>query len=392
MCEEPQAVTGSPRILHLCRRYLPFVGGTERYVRDLARAQAHLGRSVTVLTLDRDVVEGGVHRLPMLETIDGVRVRRVPGIGSRRTALPLRPDVIASEIRDHDVVHLHDLRFAVGLTALLSKLGHRPLLVHTHGLIFHETRLLWLKNMAMRGYYGPLLRLAAAVIASSESDRARLVRLVPALRSRTVVLENAIPIEAFMQLERRPVAGTILVLGRVAPSKGIDDLIEALAPLLLPWRLVVAGEAPTAEARRLNVLAAASGVEDRVEIRGAFADAELPDLLAGAAAAVFPSRAEGFGLALLETMAAGVPLVARSIPAHAELLGPDLRDQLVDFSTPRAVATAVGALLTLPPEEMAALSSRLRERAAGYDISRLIAQIDDQYRRLGVSVSGAAAG
>jgi alpha-1,3-mannosyltransferase len=390
-CEESQAVTGSPRILHLCRRYVPFAGGTERYVRDLATAQARLGRSVTVLTLDRDVVGGAGTRLPAVETIDGVRVRRVPGVGSRRTALALRPDVIRREIRDHDVIHLHDLRFAVGLTALLASLAHRPLLVHTHGLIFHEARLLGLKRAVMRTYYGPFLRLAAAVIASSESDRAMLIRLVPALASRTLVLENAIPVEPLLHVERRPVAGRLLVLGRVAPSKGNDDLIGALARLELPWRLVVAGEAPDSEVTRLRARAEASGVNDRVEIRGAFGDADLPDLLASAAAAVFPSRAEGFGLALLEAMAAGVPLVARSIPAHAELLGPDLRDRLVEFGSSGAVAAAVAGLLTLGPADVAALSSRLRARAAGYDISRLVAQIDDAYRRLGISVSGGAA-
>lgn len=380
-------MTGALRILHLCRRYAPFVGGTERYVRDLASAQAALGRSVTVLTLDRDVIGGSGERLAAREVMDGVRIRRVPGLGSRRTGFPLRPDVILREIRDHDVVHLHDIRFVVGFTVLAARLARRPLLVHTHGLIFHEAQLVRVKQAAMRAYYGPLLRLAAAVVASSKSDRGQLVDLVPALAGRTVVLENAIPIAALANVERAPIHGTILVLGRVAPSKGIDDLIEALGALRdLPWRLVVAGEASESETSRLQALAAAVGVADRLHLRGAFPPTELPDLLATASIAVFPSRSEGFGIALLEAMAAGVPLLARSIPAHAELLGPDLEAQLLQFEPPGAAAPAIASLLSLHPEEASSLAARLRARAAGYDIGRLVDQIDRLYRRLGVSV------
>jgi glycosyltransferase involved in cell wall biosynthesis len=101
--------------------------------------------------------------------------------------------------------------------------------------------------------------------------------------------------------------------------------------------------------------------------------------------AAFPSRGEGFGLALLEAMAAGVPVVASAIPAHRELLGPGLEDRLIDFGRPDAAAAAIQALLVQSAAEQTQLSDRLRARARDYDMPRLVAQIEALYRQLGVA-------
>jgi len=130
--------SGPPiRVLHICRRYLPFAGGTEKYVHDLASAQAATGREVTILTLDRDVV-GATRGLPRRETIDGVLVVHVPGRGSAQMAVTWRPDLIWREIARNDVVHLHDLRFALGSAVVGAMIARRPRIFHTHGLIFHS--------------------------------------------------------------------------------------------------------------------------------------------------------------------------------------------------------------------------------------------------------------
>jgi glycosyltransferase involved in cell wall biosynthesis len=107
-------------------------------------------------------------------------------------------------------------------------------------------------------------------------------------------------------------------------------------------------------------------------------------LLASAALAAFPSKGEGFGISLLEAMAAGVPVVANRIPAHEALLGEDLADQLVDFENPDVASLAVRTVLGANEGELDALSERLRSRAADYDIGRLKKQIDELYEKLGV--------
>lgn len=380
------APSGPPiRILHICRRYRPFVGGTEKYVHDLAAAQAIAGREVTVLTLDRDIA-GPTKGLPGRETQDGLTVVRLPGWGSPQLAVTYRPNRIWREIARHDVVHIHDLRFALAGAVIGAVVARRPRILHTHGLIFHSGADSPIKRLAMRLYFGPILRLGGVrTVASSETDRVLLLRDAPYLAKRTITYPNAIPLAPLLSLERRPIPGHIVSIGRMVPNKALTDLVRALARISdVEWSLVLAGEPDPHELARIKAAIGELNLQARVTFVLGFSEEEMPRLLESAALAAFPSRGEGFGIALLEAMAAGVPLLANQIPAHQALLGGDLAGQLIDFGDPDIAAESIRAMLKTPKAELDGLSARLRTRAADYDIGRLRDQIDGLYAQLRV--------
>lgn len=366
------------------------VGGIERYVLDLATVQARHGLPVSVVTLDRDVL--GVHHesLSEREELAGVRVVRLPGLGNQRFGLCLRPDRLAREIRRADVVHLHDLRFMVGFTCLSARATDRPLIFHTHGLLLHTSFASGLKRILMRTYYGPMLRLGRAeVVASSEHDRVMLLRDVPSLAPRTRTLLNAVDLQNYRSIVRQPIRGRILVFGRVAERKGIDRLLRALARLprgdaALDWTLEIAGTEEASERERLDRLVASTGLGPRVRFLGEYSDDAQRDLLASATIAIFPSRAEGFGLALLEAMAAGVPILASDIAAHRALVGPDFADLIVDFDDPAATAGAIERLLRRSGDALDTLGSALQLGTEPFEIERLWSQVETVYREVGV--------
>ncbi len=139
----------------------------------------------------------------------------------------------------------------------------------------------------------------------------------------------------------------VLAVGGIEPRKGSIDLLEAYA-LLRPrhphLRLVLAGgetlfdyrdyrAAFDQRARELGVEPTRLGVVD---------DAALPSLVAAAQAMAFVSTKEGFGLAALEALAAGVPVVARDLPVLHEVFG-----STVSFATdPAGMADAFDGLLS----------------------------------------------
>jgi glycosyltransferase involved in cell wall biosynthesis len=377
---------GPVRALHIVRRYGPLVGGTERYVHDLAAAQANAGYDVTVLTLDRDVMGIDARRFPARETVDGVSICRVPGVGTSRSAICLRPDIVAKQIRSADVVHLHDLRFLVGTVAVLCRASSRQMVLHTHGLLFHTTFARTVKHLALRYYYSPLLRLARAqVIASSEPDHMLLVEHAPALKRWTITLENCVDLNLLLRLEPHPQQARLVVVGRLAPSKGVDDLLRAMALVTThDWQLELWGAEEPGERDRLVALAASLGLGGRLIFHGAFEDFELPDCLAKAGLAIFPSKAEGFGLALLEAMAAGSPVLASDIPAHRALLGPGLTERLLDMTAPADTAKTIEHHLAEKPADLVSLAARERQQAALHDVGRLKRDLDALYVRLGV--------
>ena len=383
------APTGEPqsqfRVLHVSRRFRPLVGGTEKSVHDLAVAQSEAGCHVTILTLDRDAA-GPTRGLPARETLDGLEVVRLPGWGTSQFAMTFRPDRIWREIARNDVVHMHDLRFALASTVIGACVARRPRIFHTRGLIFHSGGGLRLKRMAMRFYFGPLLRLGGVrTVASSDADRVLLLRDAPYLSSRTVTYPNALPLKGLLSLERAPIPGRVVSIGRIVPNMALTDLVRALSHISdREWSLVLAGDPDPEELARIEAVVDDLGVRDRVTFLLGFAERELPGLLKTAAVAAFPSKGEGFGLALLEAMAAGVPLVANRIPAHELLLGSGLNGQLVDFGDPNAAGGSIRALLQADSGQLERLSSGLRARAADYDIERLRRQIDGLYGQLGV--------
>jgi glycosyltransferase involved in cell wall biosynthesis len=114
-----------------------------------------------------------------------------------------------------------------------------------------------------------------------------------------------------------PSVRLVAVAAALEPRKGIDLLLRALGSLPDDVHALVAGSGP--ERAALGALAASLGVEDRVHWLGARAD--VPDVLAASAAFVLPSRLDSIPNALLEAMAAGVPVVTTRGNGAEEALG-----------------------------------------------------------------------
>lgn len=143
---------------------------------------------------------------------------------------------------------------------------------------------------------------------------------------------------------------TILFLSRVAPLKGIEDLLQALANVEsdLPLRLRVVGPSSTSEfLASLQELARNYGVEGMVDFVGPIAfGSELWDEYLKADVYVLPSLFEGTPKTILEAMATGLPVVATRVGGVPDLLDDEVEGYLIPPSDHRALAQALTRLLT----------------------------------------------
>jgi glycosyltransferase involved in cell wall biosynthesis len=136
---------------------------------------------------------------------------------------------------------------------------------------------------------------------------------------------------------RRGPGSAFLYIGRLAPEKGIAELVVAWRSVPAP--LVVVGDGP--EAARLHSLA-----PPNVELRPPLPPDEIPHLVASARALVFPTLVyEGAPRVILEAFAAGVPVLARSVGAVPELVEDGVSGVLLPSFTPPEVVAAAGRLL-----------------------------------------------
>ena len=141
----------------------------------------------------------------------------------------------------------------------------------------------------------------------------------------------------------RPEEPTLLTVARHDPVKGLDVLLEAMALVAPPTRLVIIGDGP--ESDRLHAQRAALGLEERVEFRPLSWDVRAADLMWAFDGMVLPSRLEGFPVTIVEAMLAGLPVVATQVGSVDEAVAPGVTGWIVPPEDPAALAAAIGELV-----------------------------------------------
>ncbi len=172
----------------------------------------------------------------------------------------------------------------------------------------------------------------------------------------------------------RPDVRTLVFVGRLELNKGVHELLalfETLAPRFPELRLRVVGDGP--ERAALERQLTAVGLIGRVEMVGAVAPEQVEAELRSADLFVFPSHHESWGLALVEAMAVGLPVVASDIPGIREATGEAAC--LVPLGQPAAWAAATGRLIA-DPAERGRLSAAGRERAAGLTAEQAVQNVE----------------
>jgi glycosyltransferase involved in cell wall biosynthesis len=304
------------RVLMVCARYLPEVGGTEMHVHEVAHRLTALGGfEITVLATDRS------RRLPRQEVVEGISVLRVPAWPRRRDYY-LAPG-IAAVIRQRrwDLVHCQGIHTPVPLLAMISarRVGIPYLITfHTGG---HSSGLRNAMRTTQWRLTGPLLRNAMALIAVSRFEAAALERHARLGDKRVIVIRNggALP---------SPRAGTVAVpgrivsIGRLERYKGHHRVIEALPHVLreIPEaHLLILGSGPYES--NLYKLARHLGVSDRVSIKHiAPADRRgMATTLAESSVVAVLSDYEAHPVAVMEALCVARPVVGYDIAGVGEL-------------------------------------------------------------------------
>jgi glycosyltransferase involved in cell wall biosynthesis len=182
-------------------------------------------------------------------------------------------------------------------------------------------------------------------------------------------------------------APTVVCVAALRPEKGHDTLLAAFAEVLraIPEaRLVLVGDGP--ERGALEATIEAGGMTGSVELRGRVA--EVWPHLADADVFVLASPAEALGIAIMEAMAAGLPVVATDVGGIPELVTPGVTGELFAVRDHGALAQQLIALLR-SPERRAAMSAAAVEQAATMRMERSVAEYFELYDRLLAAGNGA---
>lgn len=235
-------------------------------------------------------------------------------------------------------------------------------------------------NRAFAAFVRATLKMADAVVVLSRAELSEYERLLG--RGQVVLLPNGIDCAPYRKYNRAPADPAAplrcIYIGRLAPRKGLDEILAALPACSAT--LVIAGAGP--DEARLRLRARELGIEARVRFAGPAHGEEKARLLSQADVLLLPSYSEGLPYALLEAMAAGVVPVVTRVGAIPDVVDAGLHGLFVPVRDAGAIARALGTLDADRPW-LARMSAECRQRIAGaYSIERVAADLGSLYAGL----------
>ncbi|MEU2350156.1 MSMEG_0565 family glycosyltransferase [Modestobacter sp. NPDC049651] len=347
----------------------------------LAEAMARAGHDVHVWSLGRGGDAAFFRPVDPAVTLRLVPFPDVPGedVGAR---ILRSIEVLADAFRDddYDVVHAQDCISANAVPGCIRTVHHLDTFTTPALAACHERAI-----VAPRA----LVCVSAAVAAEVATGWGRVPAVIPngVEAARFTAAAGAAGADGRARWRAR-LGRYVLAVGGIEPRKGTLDLVEAMARVRAErpeLQLVVAGGETLFDYRdyRARVEARAAELGVSPVVLGPVDHEELPALVAAADVFAFPSTKEGFGLAAMEALAAGVPVVTRDLPVLREVFG-----DAVGYAADPAV---LAAALLAPPSGPRA-RDRGRALAAGHSWDAAAAATLALYQRLGAGGTAVTTG
>jgi glycosyltransferase involved in cell wall biosynthesis len=351
------------------------VGGTETHILELASRIDRTKFDVTVCSLKAEgcLVQELRRR--------GIRVVCLNGAGKLDLRVLFRLWKVMREERP-DV--MQSFLFWANMSArMLGRLSKAVRVVCSyHDEIVSEGRLVRMIDRLTFGW-------SHAVVCCSEAVRRSVSACLGAPAARQTIIPFGVDVGQFAVMDPAtkeelglrgdaPIVGTVCRL--VEPKKGLSVLLHAMAVLNRDRRspgcqLLIVGEGPARA--RLESLIEQLGLSCCVRFAGSRRD--IPRILPTLDVFVLPSLYEGFGIAILEAMAAGRPVVATAVGGIPEFVVPGETGLLVEPGDAEALAAAIGDLLR-DPERARQMGMRGRARAvAGFQLSAVVRRHEQVY-------------
>lgn len=390
-------------------------GGMNVYVRELSRELAQRGLCIDIFTRSQNP------KTPRVQyDLLGVRDARVINVPAGPQApyskhlLADHMDEFVSGVLDfsqsegirYDLIHAHYWLSGVAGIELQKKWQHTPIvqMFHTLGAMKNLVAIGEIDRETERRIESEreLMRKVSRVIASTPRDKQQMIDLYDAPENRIVVIPPGVDTNLFHPIVNRRAKEwigtfsekTVLFVGRIDPVKGLDTWFRAMRLVLetepsLKTRMCVCliggdldeDEDPDSELVRLDKLKDELGLSEVVTFLGGRAQSSLPYYYASADMVVMPSRYESFGLAALEAMACGTPVVASDVGGLSFIVRDGETGFLVPEGDEQALAECILSLL-----RDRELRNRMGERAVAVAQNyswRLIAdKIVDLYREV----------
>ena len=367
----PKITPTTPAIIQVVSYYPPHLGGMENAAAEIAEGFVEKGYAVSVYTSDigyaRNTVSCHKSRVYYLKSIEFAHTPIIFTLFWRLLTLSR-----------HSLIHLHVAQaFAPEIVYLISKLRGIPYIAHIHLDVDPCGPLGFLLETYKQWFLKRVLKSAAKIICLSEPQKKQMAAKYRLPLEAMTVIPNGVAEKYF--IEKTPSENAIprlLFVGRLAAQKNLALLIEAVAQMQTSIFLDIVGEGELRQS--IEALIQKHNLQN-VRLLGKKTGKELVEIYKSADLFVLPSLKEGVSLAMLEALAAGLPLVASASPEIREILGEC--GVLIEEPTAANYAKALDEIVSNKSkiQELSALSV---QKARSYSWVRVLDSIEEVYKEI----------
>lgn len=284
---------------------------------------------------------------------------------------------------DIDIIHTHLIQASLIGRLVARLMGVRLILSTRHFAYDHK------ENGLVRRLQRLTAPIDSMILAVSKPVKDHMVFKEGFSPERVEIVPNAIDIGLFKmrnpkninkEVLETPVIGSV---GRLHPQKGFDTFIEAAKIILSEksasrFKIVGEGELLETLKDKTNQL----GISEAVEFAGQRSPAEIPDILAGFDVFVQASNWEAFGIAIVEAMACGLPVVATNVEGVVDIIDDGVDGFLIPPKEPRALADRILRLLCHPELRRRIGAAARRKVEENFDIRDMADKMANIYLKL----------
>jgi len=351
------------KMLLATHHFLPCIGGIESYVNDECRYLNKHGIETEVIALNK-CSESPARRLPAEGTIEGIRVHRVPFL--RLGPLVIAPSILGHAMRkDIDAIHCHAMGFFLDFLVLTRPLHRKKIFLSTNGGIFHTKKHGFLKKLYFNAWARLILMGVDKTIAISGND----LETFSAITKNIVLIEDSFDGDRVNSLGRKgKEKNSFLFVGRLFRNKRTDLLLRAFAELkgVEPnFRLYLVGP-DWGEEGKLRALAKELSLGNNASFEGGKDRAALNAYYDKCEFVVSASEYEGFGISVIESMAARCIPVINDIPTFRNFVGHGKNGYIADYTMPAHAAKTLARAIGLTPPQRRKLSEAAHNSVQRY--------------------------
>ena len=360
------------KVLSITPTFLPEVGGLEQVVLELAlRVREH--------GIEMDVAHVAPGLDCQTESVHGAKVYRIPMYGSRLIGWA---PALRSIARNYDLLHVHDPQLLAITANVHWACRDIRAMLSTHGGFWHTNNVYLLKRLfeltllrgAVRHYY--------RVLATSVGDLEYNKRYT----NRVDLCNNGVNVKEFSAVPRKECQKLYqwIYWGRLSTNKRVDLAINYVAHarrLGRPVQLLICGLDFDHLMRHLKAQVARLGLNEAVRFQPFLDGPSLCAELSKRSLYITASMHEGFGLSVVEAMAAGLIVVCRNISPLNRFFIHGKSGWFLRFDGTQEDLQALNKLLLSTPGEVETMSHAARRAATAFDWETAAPRFVDQYRK-----------